>query len=124
MIPSQYFPLRLLIVTLAVAAGGCANTPSPKAYYTYCAKYGEDPKCAGVVQPVAAAAAAPVAAAAPAAEPAAAAAPASTEKTIACVDAGAPPNTPGQCFIKEVMPAEWRDEPQQQLVRAAGERVE
>ena len=57
-------------------------------------------------------------------QPAAAAAPASTEKTVACVEAGAPPNTPGQCFIKEVTPAEWRDEPTQQMVRPAGERTE
>ena len=117
MIPSKYFPLTLLIVALAAATGGCANSPSPKAYYTFCAKYADNPKCGGAVQPVAEAIAAP--------EPAAAAAsPAPTEKTVACVDAGAPPNNPGQCFIKEVLPAEWRDEPQQQLVRAAGERIE
>ena len=118
MIARKHFMPKLLIVALAAVAGGCANNPSPKAFYTYCAKYGNDPKCGGVVEP------APVAAA-PAPEPvAAAAAPASTEKTVACVDPGPPPNTPGQCFIKEVTPAEWRDEPQQQLVRDAGERTE
>ena len=81
MIARKHFLPKLLIVALAAVAGGCANNPSPKAFYTYCAKYGNDPKCGGVVEP------APVAAA-PAPEPVAAAAPASTEKTVACVTPG------------------------------------
>jgi murein L,D-transpeptidase YcbB/YkuD len=123
MIPSKYFPLKLLIVALAAATGGCAthqeNQGANPRDYTYCSRYGNLPECGGA--PVQAEAA-PAAAAAPVV--AAAAAPASTEKTVTCVDAGAPPNVPGQCYIKEVAPAEWRDEPQQELVRAAGERVE
>jgi hypothetical protein len=70
-----------------------------------------------VVEPVApaAVAAAPVAAAA-------AAAPA--EPTVVVAGLGPPPGNPGQCFTKVFAPAQYRDEPTQQLVRPAGERTE
>ncbi len=34
------------------------------------------------------------------------------------------PNKAGQCYTKVMLPAEWRNEPTQQMVRAAGERAE
>jgi murein L,D-transpeptidase YcbB/YkuD len=118
MTTSQCLPLKMLIVALAATVGGCATSKySPPPYFTYCVKYPNVPECGGVVP-------APVAAA-PAAEPAAAAAPAAPqEKTVAVADCGAPPNTAGQCFTKVIVPAQWREEPMQQQVSAAGERTE
>ena len=40
------------------------------------------------------------------------------------VEPGPPPNKAGECYTKVMLPAEWRNEPTQQLVRAAGERAE
>ena len=38
--------------------------------------------------------------------------------------AGPPPNRAGECYTKVVLPAEFRKEPAQQMVRPAGERLE
>ena len=41
------------------------------------------------------------------------------------MEPGAPPNAkPGECYTKVMLPAEFRDEPVQQVVKAAGERTE
>ncbi len=62
---------------------------------------------------------------APAPAPAAAPAPVQPqEKTVVVVEPGPPPNKAGECYTKVMLPAEWRNEPTQQLVRAAGERAE
>ncbi len=112
MIASKHFPLKLLVVALAAAAGGCGNTPSRQADYTYCAKYGNAPECGGVVEP------APVAAA-----PAAAPAPAPAEPTVVVADMG-PPSKLGECYTKVYAPAQYRNEPVQEMVRPATERSE
>ena len=52
------------------------------------------------------------------------AAPAPAEPTVVVAGLGAPPNKPGECYTKVFLPAEFRDEPTQQLVRPAGERSE
>jgi murein L,D-transpeptidase YcbB/YkuD len=117
MTASNYFPLKVLVIALAAAAGGCANTPAPQADYTYCSRYGDQPECGGV-------AAAPAAAAAAEQRAAPAAPQEPQEKTVAVADCGPPPNSAGQCFTKVIVPAEWREEPTQQLVAAAGERTE
>ena len=54
--------------------------------------------------------------------PAVAATPA--EPTVVVAGLGAPPNNPGECFTKVFVPAQYRDEPTQQLVQPAGERTE
>ena len=113
MIASKYFPLKLLVVALTAATGGCMNTPSRQADYTYCSKYGNAPECGGVVEPVAVAAA-----------PAPAPTPAPAEPTVVVADSGAPPNKAGQCYTKVYLPAQYRNEPTQQVVRPAGERSE
>jgi hypothetical protein len=111
MIANKHFPLKLLIVALATAAGGCAtNTPSQQADWTYCAKYGNAPECGGV-QPPAPVAAAPAPAPAPA------------EPAVVVSDMG-PPSKPGECYTKVYMPAQFRDEPVQEMVRPASERSE
>jgi len=111
MIPNKHFPLKLLIAALAAAAGGCAtNTPSQQADWTYCAKYGNAPECAGVQAP------APVAAAP-------APAPAPAEPTVVVAMEG-PPNKAGECYTKVYAPAQYRDEPVQEMVRPASERSE
>ena len=81
--------------------------------YTYCAKYGNAPECGGVPPP------APVAAAAPGRLRGRAQRSPQWSSRI-----GAPPNKPGECYTKVFVPAQFRDEPVQQLVRPAGERSE
>ncbi len=119
MIPSKYFPLKLLIVAVAAATGGCAthteNQGSNPRDYTYCVKYGNTPECGGAA-PVQEVAAAPV--------PAVAATPAPAEPTVVVAGLGPPPNKAGECYTKVFLPAQFRDEPAQQLVRPAGERSE
>jgi hypothetical protein len=86
--------------------------------YTYCVAYPNDPGCPGYVPPAAPKAAAPApAAAAPAPEQ-------PKEKTVVIAEPGPPPNKAGECYTKVMLPAEFRDEPTQQLTKAAGERVE
>ena len=57
--------------------------------------------------------------------PAAAAAPEEPkEKTVVVAEPGPPPNRAGECYTKVVLPAEFRNEPMQQMVKPAGERLE
>ena len=103
----------------AIAAAGCASQhPSPQADYTYCSRYSDAPECS-VKRPAMAAATAPAAAVAPAPAPQA-----PQEKTVVVATAGPPPNKAGECYTKVVLPAEFRKEPTQQMVRPAGERLE
>jgi murein L,D-transpeptidase YcbB/YkuD len=99
---------------MAAALGGCATaeTPSQESDYTYCSRYADSPQCSGKK-----AEAAPAQAQAPAPEQ-------PQERTVVVAEAGPPPNKAGQCYTKVMLPAEWRNEPTQQLVRAAGERAE
>jgi Putative peptidoglycan binding domain len=88
-----------------------ANPPT----YTYCVSYPTDEGCPGYVPPAPKAAA--PAAAAPAPE-------APKEKTVVVNEPGPPPNKAGQCYTKVMLPAEFRNEPMQQMVKPASERVE
>ena len=102
---------RTFTVALAGALAGCAgSTPSPRADYTYCSRYADAPECGG--KPLAAAAA-----------PAPAPAPEQrNDRTVVVAEPGPPPNKAGQCYTKVMLPAQWRTEPVQQMVKAAGER--
>ena len=115
----QYLVHKAVALAVAAALGGYA-IPASSAdaipTYTYCVTYPNDPGCPGYVPP-APKAAAPT--------PAAAAAPEQPkEKTVVVAEPGPPPNKAGECYTKVMLPAEWRNEPTQQMVRAAGERVE
>jgi hypothetical protein len=89
---------------------GKAEEPKPApAAVLDCTKTPEDARCVPQKQ----AAPAP----APAPEPPKA-------KVVAVTDAGAPPNRAGECYAKVVLPAEFRADPMQQLVREAYQRSE
>ena len=45
------------------------------------------------------------------------------EPAVVVADPG-PPNKPGECYTKVMLPAQYRNEPVQQMVRPAGERSE
>jgi hypothetical protein len=111
----RYLFHKAFAVVLGAALGGCATTESsPQADYTYCSRYTDAPECGGKPEQVAAAAA-----------PAPAAAPEQPkERTVVVAEPGPPPNKAGECYTKVMLPAEFRDEPAQQLTQAAGERVE
>jgi murein L,D-transpeptidase YcbB/YkuD len=114
------FSYHALALAVAGTVGGFA-TPAFSAdaipNYTFCVKYPNSPGCPGYVPPVPAHRAAPQPAAAPAPEQ-------PKERTVVVAEPGPPPNNPGECYTKVLVPAEFRDEPMQQLVQAAGERVE
>jgi hypothetical protein len=102
-----------LAFMLAATLPGCASDrPSPEAQYTYCSRYSDAPECTGK-RP------APPAAAVPAATPAT-----PREKTVVVIEPGPPPNRAGECYTKVMLPAQFRNEPVQQRVRPAGERLE
>src|SRR5262245_38545060 len=120
----KHFPLKALVVALATSAlaGGCATNVGP---------VGVNPvrdssrtnttavPLSRVAQPPAPVAVAPApqaAAPAPAPEP--------QEKTVVVMETTPPNAKPGECYTKVMLPAEFRDEPVQQVVRAAGERTE
>jgi hypothetical protein len=88
----------------------CGKAEEPKAAPAAaldCTKTPEDARC---VPPK------PVAAApAPAPQPPA-------TRVVAVTDAGAPPNRAGECYARVLLPAEFRADPMQQLVREASER--
>jgi hypothetical protein len=114
----QYRMHKALAVAVAAALGGCATAEkgSMEADYTYCSRYSDSPECGGKQ-------AATVPAPAPA--PAQAAARGQPkEKTVVIAEPGPPPNKAGECYTKVMLPAEWRDQPEQELVRAAHERSE
>jgi hypothetical protein len=115
------FSYHVLALAVAGTVGGFA-TPAFSAdaipNYTFCVKYPNSPGCPGYVPPAPAQSAAPQpAAAAPAPEQ-------PKERTVVVAEPGPPPNNPGECYTKVLLPAEFRDEPMQQLTQAAGERVE
>ena len=118
--PNKYL-FQTFTVALAGALAGCATEqPSPHADYTYCSRYSDAPECGGRAE--APAAPAPAQAQAPAPEQ-----PKERTVVVATVvvaEAGPPPNKAGECYTKVMLPAEWRNEPTQQLVRAGGERAE
>src|SRR5512134_2262607 len=110
------------IVAFASALGACATTtPADKSSleaqaerqsdYTYCVSNADDPQCGGQQ----AAAPAPTAAAAPAPTPVPEQ---PKERTVVVAEAGPPPNKAGECYTKVVLPAEFRDEPVQEMVQA------
>jgi hypothetical protein len=109
----QYLVHKAVALAVAAALGGCATEgPSPQADYTYCSRYGDAPECAGKKP-----APAPAAAVAPAPEE-------PKEKTVVVAEPGPPPNKAGECYTKVMLPAEFRNDPVQQVVRAAHERSE
>src|SRR5215468_1564368 len=99
-------PYDLAALGAAIALAGCASQhPSPQADYTYCSRYSDAPECSGM-RPAPAAAVAP--APAPARPAAAAPAPAAAqERTVVVTSAGPPPNRPGECYTKVVLPAQF-----------------
>ena len=115
----QYLVHKAVALAVTAALGGYA-IPAFSAdavpTYTYCVAYPTDPGCPGYVPP-APKAAAPTPAAAPAPEQ-------PKDRTVVVAEPGPPPNKAGECYTKVMLPAEWRSEPTQQMVRAAGERAE
>ena len=110
----QYPVLKAVVVAVAAALGGYAAPAFSDAIptYTYCVSYPKDPGCPGYVPP-APKAAAPTPAAAPAPEQ-------PKEKTWWSSEPGPPPNKAGECYTKVMLPAQWRNEPVQQMVQAGG----
>jgi len=118
---SKLWTLNAFAVAFAGVLGGCATTTpvdkqalkaegDEEANYTYCVRNPEDVRCGGTAAPA-------PAAAAPAPEQ-------PKERTVVVAEPGPPPNKAGECYTKVMLPAEFRDDPTQQMVRAAGERVE
>lgn len=117
----KYFPLKALVVALAAAAlgGGCA---SPNMDPVGVTRVDDSTRTATNAYSMGRTAPPP---AAPAPQAAAAPAPEPQEKTVVVAESNPPPNAkPGECYTKVMLPAEFRDEPVQQVVRAAGERTE
>ena len=124
MISVKYFPLKGLVVALAAAAlgGGCAapNTePVGVTRVDDSTRTATNAYSTGRIPPPPAPAPAPQAAAAPAPAPEP-----PQEKTVVVAESPPPNAKVGECYTKVMLPAEYRDEPVQQLVRAAGERTE
>lgn len=112
----SYQALRPLALAVAGAAFSfaaplVADAAIPN--YTFCVRYPNSPVCSEAAAPAPAASA-----------PAASASEQPKERTVAVADAGPPPNRPGECYVKIIQPAEFRDEPMQQLVKPASERLE
>jgi hypothetical protein len=110
--PSKY--LLFQVSGLALAGMLVPVLASADPYYTYCSRYPNSVECGG--KPPPAPAPAPQAAAPAPQEP--------QQKTVVVAEPGPPPNKPGECYTKVMLPADFRNDPMQQMVKPASERVE